>query len=124
MITATIAVQMATTRTDVTTRQHHTMTHGPLARLVRFVVAVGLTALVFWKSDPAAIVGAARGANLDLILVACLLVVLDRALMAYRWLTLLSPLDEHRRPALPVVMRIFFVSTFVGTFLPASVGGD
>ena len=28
------------------------------------------------------------------------------------------------RPSLRRVMRIFFVSTFVGTFLPASVGGD
>ena len=44
--------------------------------------------------------------------------------MAYRWLTLLSPLDPAQRPPLSVVMRVFFVSTFVGTFLPASVGGD
>ena len=29
-----------------------------------------------------------------------------------------------RRPPVGTVMRIFFVSTFVGTFLPASVGGD
>lgn len=28
------------------------------------------------------------------------------------------------RPPVGTVMRIFFVSTFVGTFLPASVGGD
>ena len=28
------------------------------------------------------------------------------------------------RPPLGAVLRIFFVSTFVGTFLPASVGGD
>jgi glycosyltransferase 2 family protein len=45
-------------------------------------------------------------------------------LMAYRWLTLLTPLDPAHRPPLATVMRIFFVSTFVGTFLPASVGGD
>jgi len=29
-----------------------------------------------------------------------------------------------RRPPVGTVMRIFFISTFVGTFLPASVGGD
>jgi len=44
--------------------------------------------------------------------------------MAYRWLTLLSPLDPAHRPPFGTVMRIFFVSTFLGTFLPASVGGD
>jgi uncharacterized protein (TIRG00374 family) len=57
-------------------------------------------------------------------LLACLLVVCDRVLMAYRWLTLLSPLNPTDRPHLSAVMRIFFVSTFVGTFLPASIGGD
>ena len=44
--------------------------------------------------------------------------------MAYRWLTLLSPLDPAERPPFLVLMRVFFVSTFLGTFLPASVGGD
>ena len=53
-----------------------------------------------------------------------LLVLADRALMAYRWLLLLRPVEPGSRPPLRVVMRIFFVSTFVGTFLPASVGGD
>jgi uncharacterized protein (TIRG00374 family) len=82
--------------------------------------------------------------------------VIDRVLMAYRWWTLLAPLDRGRpegrhydsspegrhgdsstvrsadlqvgetlgRPPARAIMRIFFVSTFVGTFLPASVGGD
>ena len=44
--------------------------------------------------------------------------------MAWRWLVLLRPLPASARPSLGRVMRIFFVSTFVGTFLPASVGGD
>jgi glycosyltransferase 2 family protein len=44
--------------------------------------------------------------------------------MAYRWVVLLCIIDPAERPRLGEVMRIFFVSTFVGTFLPASVGGD
>jgi hypothetical protein len=36
----------------------------------------------------------------------------------------LCTIDPASRPPLAAVMRIFFVSTFVGTFLPASVGGD
>ena len=56
--------------------------------------------------------------------VAALLVLFDRALMAYRWVVLLCTVDPALRPSLGALLRIFFVSTFVGTFLPASVGGD
>lgn len=106
------------------TGQQNTTTNGIVAHLVRVVVAVGLTALLLWQSDPSAVWAAARGADLRFILLACVLVAVDRVLMAYRWLTLLAPLDPGRRPPLGTIMRIFFVSTFVGTFLPASVGGD
>src|SRR5256712_13852217 len=44
--------------------------------------------------------------------------------MAFRWVVLPRPSAPADRPPLGAVMRIFFVSTFVGTFLPASVGGD
>ena len=43
--------------------------------------------------------------------------------MAYRWIVLLYTLDPADRPPLAGIVRIFFVSTFLGTFLP-SVGGD
>lgn len=55
---------------------------------------------------------------------AIVLVFVDRSLMAYRWLVLLCTVKESERPPLAALMRIFFVSTFVGTFLPMSVGGD
>jgi uncharacterized protein (TIRG00374 family) len=51
-------------------------------------------------------------------------VLADRALMAYRWVALLCTVEAERRPPLAALMRVFFVSTFVGTFLPTSVGGD
>jgi uncharacterized protein (TIRG00374 family) len=90
---------------------------------LRLVVAIGLTALVVWMSDPRAIGVALTQASWRWVLAACGLVLVDRALMAYRWWALLAPLGD-RRPPLRTVMRIFFVSTFVGTFLPASIGGD
>jgi uncharacterized protein (TIRG00374 family) len=80
--------------------------------------------VILWQSDPSAVLDAAQGASLWYILLACLLVVCDRVLMAYRWLTLLAPVNASQRPPLAAVLRVFFVSTFVGTFLPASVGGD
>jgi glycosyltransferase 2 family protein len=127
MITATIPVQMATIETGTSTRQQNTTTANRpwgFAQVVRVIVAAGLTALLLWQSDPRAVWQAARGADWRFILLACALVAIDRVLMAYRWLTLLAPLDPGERPPLGAIMRIFFVSTFVGTFLPASIGGD
>jgi uncharacterized protein (TIRG00374 family) len=93
-------------------------------RLVRLTVATALTALILWKANPAAVAAVAMRADLRWILLAVALVVVDRTLMAYRWLVLLCPLDPSARPPFGAVMRVFFVSTFLGTFLPASVGGD
>ncbi len=78
---------------------------------------------MLWKSGPSGVLRAAAGADLTWLGVACALVIADRVLMAYRWWILLCAVDTHQRPPLAVVLRIFFVSTFVGTFLP-SVGGD
>ena len=151
---------MPTIETDSSTRQQNITSatrSGGFARAVRVVIAAALTALLLWQSNPKAVWQAAREADWRFIVLACVLVAIDRVLMAYRWWTLLAPLDaagrpegRHydtaarsrpevghydnstrsadldvgRRPPLGTVMRIFFVSTFVGTFLPASVGGD
>jgi uncharacterized protein (TIRG00374 family) len=91
-------------------------------------VAIGLTALILWKSQPALVVDYVRAASPGPLIAAVLLVVLDRTLMAARWLWLLGPFT--RRPGgghtvgLGTVLHVFFVSTFVGTFLPASIGLD
>jgi len=96
-----------------------------LSRLLpRLIVAAGLTGYLLWKAHPRDVAAAAAEADWRLIGVAVLLVLVDRALMAYRWLALLCTVDPIRRPPFPALMRIFFVSTFVGTFLPMSVGSD
>jgi hypothetical protein len=101
-------------------------------------IAFALTGVLLWHSDPRAVWQAARDADWRFIALACVLVAIDRVLMAYRWWALLAPLNPDasaaggdridrqvgRRPPVGTVMRIFFISTFVGTFLPASVGGD
>lgn len=91
--------------------------------VIRLGVAVGLTLLILWRSDIGSIAAATRAADWRWIAAACALVLLDRALMAWRWLLLIAPVAS---PAPPVgaVLRVFFISSFVGTFLPASVGGD
>ena len=100
------------------------MSRPSVGAVVRILVAVALTVFVFWRSDPRAVLQAATGARLLPLLAAVGLVLADRALMAYRWLVLLRPFATPEGPRFLAVMRIFFVSTFVGTFLPASVGGD
>jgi hypothetical protein len=92
-------------------------------RALRTAVAIALTAYVVWKADPATIVSVSAGADLVWIGAAVALVIVDRALNAYRWVVLLRALTPGSRPPLADVMRIFFVSSFVGNFLP-SIGGD
>jgi uncharacterized membrane protein YbhN (UPF0104 family) len=92
-------------------------------RALRLVVAAALTAYVVWKSDPLLVLRVAAGADLRWIALAVALVIADRAVNAFRWIALLGALTPGSHPPLASVMRIFFVSSFVGNFLP-SVGGD
>ena len=94
------------------------------ARVARLLVALALTAVFLWIANPSDVLRAGARADLRWIAFAVLLVIIDRALMAYRWLVLLCPIDPADRPARGSVIRVFFVSSFLGTFLPASVGGD
>jgi glycosyltransferase 2 family protein len=90
--------------------------------VIRLAVAVGLTLLILWRSDIGSVAATTRAADWRWLAAACGLVLLDRALMAWRWLLLIAPVATP--PPLGAVLRVFFVSSFIGTFLPASVGGD
>lgn len=92
-------------------------------RLLRLTVAIGLTAYVLWTSDPRAVWAACRDANWSWIGAAVALVLVDRTLMAARWLELLGALTQDARPPFLVVLRVFFVSSFVSNFVP-SVAAD
>jgi uncharacterized membrane protein YbhN (UPF0104 family) len=94
------------------------------SRWVRITVALVLLTWLLWISDPAQVWRVASSTRAAPLFIAISLTLFDRALMAWRWLALIAPLPAAARPSLGRVMRIFFVSTFVGTFLPASVGGD
>jgi uncharacterized protein (TIRG00374 family) len=92
-------------------------------RTARLAVAGGLTAYILWKSNPREVLAVAAAADWRPFAVAVVLVIVDRGLMAYRWIALLYTLDPVQRPPLASILRVFFVSTFLGSFLP-SVGGD
>ncbi|HTI37004.1 MAG TPA: lysylphosphatidylglycerol synthase transmembrane domain-containing protein [Vicinamibacterales bacterium] len=92
-------------------------------RFIRVAVAVVLTALAFYWSHPSAILSAAANADLRWLLAALGLVLVDRTLMALRWIDLLVALTPGSRPPLSGVLRAFFVSSFVSNFVP-SVASD
>jgi uncharacterized protein (TIRG00374 family) len=97
----------------------------PSARsLLRLAVAAGVTAYLLFKAHPGEVVAATAQAQLTPIVIAIVLVLIDRTLMAWRSLLLLRPFPAANRVAFRDLMHVFFVSTFVGSFLPASVGAD
>ncbi|HXW03719.1 MAG TPA: lysylphosphatidylglycerol synthase transmembrane domain-containing protein [Vicinamibacterales bacterium] len=95
-----------------------------LSRALRVIVAMGLTAIVLYQADAGSVLQAVERTRPGPLVGAVALVIADRALMWWRWVALLRTIDVPRRPPLMDVARVFFVSTFVGTFLPASIGGD
>ncbi|RPH60075.1 MAG: UPF0104 family protein, partial [Acidobacteria bacterium] len=97
---------------------------GLTFNLFRLLVAVVLVGVSLWRSDPLEVWRVGTAAKVGPILVAVALVFVDRALMAWRWFELLRPIEPRQLPPFGTILRIFFVSTFVGTFLPASIGGD
>jgi uncharacterized protein (TIRG00374 family) len=94
-----------------------------LTRFLRIAVAVVLTAVVLYWSNPDRILRAAAHADLQWIAAAIALVFVDRALMALRWIDLLVALAPGSRPPLTAVLRVFFVSSFISNFVP-SVASD
>ena len=94
-----------------------------VGRLLRIGVAVFLTAVVLYWSHPSQILAATAGADWRWLLGALALVLVDRSLMALRWIDLLVALAPGSRPPLGAVLRVFFVSSFVSNFVP-SVASD
>src|SRR5687768_9369172 len=96
---------------------------GP-KRAARVVIALALMWLatrgVAWSDVFAAM---ARG-SLPWFAICLALVVIDRVLMAWRWVALLRTVEPPPHVPLHQLIRLFFVSTFVGTFLPGGIGGD
>jgi glycosyltransferase 2 family protein len=94
-----------------------------LPRILRILVAVVLTAIVLYFAHPLDVLRAAAGADLRWLAAAVASVLVDRTLMALRWMDLLVALTPGSRPRFGSVLRIFFVSSFVSNFVP-SVAAD
>jgi uncharacterized protein (TIRG00374 family) len=79
---------------------------------------------LLYYSNPAAVATSLRGASPAWLLLAIAVVIVDRVANAYRWLLLLRAIEPGRHIAVGAAIRVFFVSGFIGSFLPGSVGGD
>jgi hypothetical protein len=93
-----------------------------LSRVLRIGVSVGLVALMVSKLDTSNMLRFLQRADAALVGLTLAAVLLDRALMGVRWMKLVEALGvEAPRSKL---FRIFFLSTFFGSFLPSGVGGE
>ena len=100
---------------------------GNLAKVIgswwfRLAITVAILAYLASEIDMAAAGRAILQVDLRYLALVLLLVTCDRFVMVWRWVLLL------RASAVPIstreAARIFLVSSFVGSFLPAGVGGD
>jgi uncharacterized protein (TIRG00374 family) len=91
--------------------------------LVRLAITAAILGYLFWTSidlgDSARAVASISQPHLWAVLG---LVAIDRAVMVLRWILLLRASGIAISPA--GATRLFLVSSFVGSFLPAGVGAD
>ena len=87
-------------------------------------VGIGLMVVLLVYADPSAVGRVLAGTSPGWILAAVLTVIVDRIANAYRWLLLLRAIEHGRHVPFGAAMHVFFVSGFLGSFLPGSVGGD
>jgi len=89
---------------------------------VRIAVTAAILAWLVSTVDMSAALAALAGTDPRWFLLSLVLVAADRLVMAWRWLLLLR--SGGVAIGAPTATRVFLVSSFVGSFLPAGVGAD
>jgi len=89
---------------------------------LRLAVSVGLVTFFVFSFDIGRSLSSIPSFGWGYITLVVLVVNLDRVLMAYKW----NILVQAQGIALPFleILSTYFISTFWGSFLPTSVGGD
>jgi uncharacterized protein (TIRG00374 family) len=90
--------------------------------IVRAAVSVVLIGFLLSRLDVGNMSRFLSRANWLLVAITLVTVVMDRGLMAARWIVLLEGLGITAPRAR--VVKIFFLSTFFGSFLPTGIGGE
>ena len=81
-------------------------------------------AVLFVYADPSAVASTLGSASPAWLAAAIGVVIVDRVANAHRWLLLLRAIEGGRHVRLGAAIHVFFVSGFLGSFLPGSIGGD
>jgi uncharacterized membrane protein YbhN (UPF0104 family) len=89
---------------------------------VRLAITIAILAYLGSGIDMRAAALAVLGVDAGYLALVLVLVALDRAVMILRWVLLLR--SSRVTVSTWAAARIFLVSSFVGSFLPAGVGGD
>lgn len=89
---------------------------------IRLLLSGGLITFLFYTIDLQETYAILARSNYSFLAIAFLVAIGDRILMAYKWNILLRA-KEIRIPLLNVT-GTYLISTFLGLFLPATVGGD
>lgn len=90
--------------------------------MVRLLITAAILAFLATRIDMAQSARAILRIEPWHLLAVLALVALDRSVMILRWILLLRARGTHI--AASTAARIFLISSFVGSFLPAGVGGD
>jgi len=90
--------------------------------VAKLLVGTSLVVVLARSTDLRQVVQILRSTNPFLFAVVCLIAVLDRVLMAYKWNLLLRARGVFA--SLWQITRLYFVGYLVGSFTPGAVGGD
>ncbi len=89
---------------------------------VRLFLSAGLVAFLIYTVDLHEVRSAFGRVEMRLVALAIGIGLVDRVLMAYKWNLLLHA--QEIRVALVDITKTYLTATFLGLFLPATVGGD
>lgn len=98
------------------------LTRAAASRTVRLLITAAILAYLSTRIDMAESARALVRIDPWHLLAVLALVAVDRTVMMLRWILLLRATGAN--VAAGTAARIFLVSSFVGSFLPAGVGGD
>ena len=90
--------------------------------LLKLILSLCLIAWIISKVNLGEITNIIASAKIHFLLIGILWLLLDRVLMSYRWNILL--MAKNIRIPFPQIVKIYFVGTFSGNFLPSSIAPD
>jgi uncharacterized protein (TIRG00374 family) len=93
-----------------------------LLQFLRLIISVALVAYLAWSAQVWRAFHPMPAQSWVYIALIAVLINLDRVVMAYKWSILLKA--KGVRLPLTDAIRSYYIGTFWGMFLPASVGGD